>query len=197
MRDESITKPCLECGKLFFQLRQASIFAKQMYCSHRCASNAMIGRRSKETLESKFWKRVQISESCWLWTGKKLAKYGYLSVRDERSVKAHRFSYELHYGPIPDGLLVCHHCDNPPCVRPDHLFLGTQADNNRDKMIKGRHRAAHSETHHSAKLTNTQVQEIRILSANGSSRKSVAEIFNVTTGTISHIVTGRNWQHVT
>jgi hypothetical protein len=91
--------------------------------------------KPRKTLVQRFWDKVQKTEGCWLWTGSKYNK-GYGSFNRTR---AHRFSYELHYGPIPVDLFVCHHCDNPPCVNPSHLFLGTALDNTQDELFKERH----------------------------------------------------------
>lgn len=103
-------------------------------------------------VETRFWTKVDRDGSppehvpgigrCWIWTGMKHPPgYGllWLSNKDNpRSVLAHRFSYELHNGPIPEGMFICHRCDNPPCVRPEHLFLGTHQDNMDDMHAKGR-----------------------------------------------------------
>ena len=88
---------------------------------------------------STFWNRVEKTEGCWLWRGSRTTA-GYGNVRvGPKNKYAHRLAWELTNGAIPNGLHVCHRCDNPPCVRPDHLFLGTGKDNARDSMQKGRH----------------------------------------------------------
>jgi len=85
-----------------------------------------------------FWSKVQKSDGCWTWAGATWGR-GYGAFKHEgRQVYAHRFAWEMAKGPIPAGLFVCHHCDNPLCVRPDHLFLGTHTDNMRDASRKGR-----------------------------------------------------------
>ncbi len=85
-----------------------------------------------------FWPQVDKSGDCWIWTGR-LDQDGYGKYRFQlRAVRAHRWSYEEANGPIPAGLIICHHCDNPPCVRPSHLYAGTHADNDRDKRTRGR-----------------------------------------------------------
>lgn len=97
--------------------------------------------------EDRFWAKVDKSGDCWVWTASVFRErlgYGKFQTGSNRGESrvayAHRVSWELHFGPIPNGLFVCHHCDNPPCVRPDHLFLGTAADNVRDMDRKGRDR---------------------------------------------------------
>ena len=90
---------------------------------------------------TRFWSKVQKTDGCWLWTGSRNRTWAYGRFRSgpgRRSVLAHRFAWELVHGPIPGGLFVCHHCDNPSCVNPEHLFLGTHTDNMRDMVNKGR-----------------------------------------------------------
>lgn len=104
------------------------------------------GHNSRKSLLERFWSRVNKTTSCWVWTGATTGKVGHGVICTKRDRLAginelmlcHRLSWELANGPIPNGKHVLHHCDNPPCVNPKHLFLGTQADNNRDMFSKGR-----------------------------------------------------------
>ena len=95
----------------------------------------------RRSIEERFWAKVKKSDGCWEWTGdKNKGRYGSIYCSEEkRNLRAHRMSYEMHKGPITDGLWVLHRCDNPPCVNPDHLFLGTARDNIMDAIKKGRH----------------------------------------------------------
>jgi hypothetical protein len=110
---------------------------------------------------------------------------------------AHRFSWELHHGPIPDGLFVCHHCDNRSCVNPNHLFLGTHADNIADAVNKGRFDTRLGENTSNSKLTEQEVLEIVRRCKEGEAQTEVAEDFGVVKGSIHAIMTGRTWSHVT
>jgi len=107
---------------------------------------------------------------------------------------AHRVSWELHNGPIPDGMLVCHHCDNRACVRPGHLFLGTAADNSADMIRKGR--ARRGETHHTAKLSEADVIAIRRMRASGETQQAVADRFGIALTTVRKIHLRLTWSHL-
>lgn len=133
---------------------------------------------------------------CWLWTAC-IDVVGYGKIRVGRSQKlAHRLSYELHKGEIPIGLKVCHHCDNPGCVNPDHLFLGTQKENMNDSARKGRH-ADHSGSKSAcAKLNEFQVSIIREAKLAGHKRADVAKYFKMSISAINHIFLGYSWKHV-
>ena len=142
----------------------------------------------------RFWARVSKTETCWVWTGGKFAS-GYGSVKwNGKSRRAHRVSAEMVIGPIPEGLEVCHRCDNPACVRPDHLFLGTHAENCRDRDDKGRNVAPVGERCGASKLTESQVMAIR--ADKSSTTKQIAAMCGVHVDTIRNVLNGRNWRHL-
>lgn len=142
-----------------------------------------------------FLQHVEPSNGCWFWTGPSHQKgYGTFSLFG-RLVRAHRFAYEAFVGSIPDGMLVCHKCDNPPCVRPDHLFVGTHIDNRNDMLRKGR-APRPEELASRAKLTNAQVIELRALSASGVRNCDLARRFELDSSTVSEIVRGLLWTHL-
>lgn len=146
---------------------------------------------------TRFWAKVDKSGDCWEWQGIR-QRQGYGRVRrDKKLVYAHRLAYELTYGPIPDGLLVCHHCDNPPCCNPAHLFLGTNADNMRDCAEKRRHFTPDGIcTNKQGKLTPPQVQAIRdAYEVDPFAAERLAYSFGVTPLTVRDIVQGRTWRH--
>lgn len=169
-------------------------------------------------LAERFWARVVKTDTCWLWTGARGPGYPYGRIArpgEKESMGAHRASWELHYGPIPDGLCVCHRCDNPACVRPDHLFLGTLTDNWDDMRAKGRGSApplhigdAHpmrrypekvrrGEANNKARLTVAQVQTIRARHGRGETIRGLARAYGVTKNAVAQIVHYQTWRHVT
>lgn len=139
---DPLSKPCARCGKIFIKRQRDSVtqWSGRQYCSALCSN------RNKEVapLHLRFWDNVEIAEGnkCWTWTGCKDERgYGKICYggRDFKAdYKAHRMAYEMRFGPISDGKVICHTCDNPSCVNPNHLFEGTQADNAQDMSRKGR-----------------------------------------------------------
>jgi DNA-binding CsgD family transcriptional regulator len=140
---------------------------------------------------------------CWIFTSNKNRK-GYGTLFNEGTTKmAHRLSWEVHHGPIPPGMLVCHKCDNPPCVRPDHLFVGTVLDNAEDMIRKGRHssrshpeRIARGERLPHAVLTAEMVRLIRLKKSQGESYNQIARDLKLNRGTIAAAGSRKNWKHV-
>lgn len=134
---------------------------------------------------------------CMEWAGARTPKgYGQTYVRGRRAPqRAHRVAWEAARGPIPAGLFVLHACDNPPCVNVDHLYLGTAADNARDRGTRGR--TASGERHGSARLTEVGVGGIRsLLEQGGKTHRQIAEAFGVSRGTVTEIANARRWKGV-
>lgn len=156
--------------------------------------------KPRKPIGDRFWSKVDAGEGCWEWKASRDALgYGFFRVTTRESMKkAHRVAWELTNGPIPDGLVVCHRCDNPPCVRPDHLFLGSLSDNTQDSIAKGRWNVTpthYGETSPLSKLTAEQVDAIRHRYATGGIRqRELAEEYGVQQSTISKIVRGVRWK---
>ena len=152
-------------------------------------------------LEQRFWEKVDKrgKYECWEWqAGKSKKGYGYVQNNRKRGklLSAHRVSWELHNGKIPKGMLICHHCDNPPCVNPNHLFLGTQKDNIRDAVKKGRKKYI-GEGNGRAILTKEDVLLIRELYKQPDlTLIQLAKSFNVSRGCITGIVYKKTWKHI-
>lgn len=148
----------------------------------------------------RFWSFVKIGPGCWEWQGATYQSgYGAFSGtrrqgRHGRSFRAHRYAFQLaNGGKEPEGL-VCHHCDNPKCVRPDHLFVGSAADNAHDRDHKGR--SARGANNGNARLDSATVSEIRRLKADGASERQLARQFGVSNRTIGRVVRRECWRHV-
>lgn len=185
MARKQFTKTCPQC------LRDFSTSEKrQRSCSKLCGNLsrfAPLSERFRRSFESS-------SEGCWVWAAAKSGSgYGHIRSRG-KLLQAHRVSWMIHYGEIPDGAFVLHHCDNPPCVRPDHLFLGNDASNTADKVSKGRQSVTWGEACGNAKLTESEVREIRSIC--GLPIKSIASAFGVSKSTVFAIRARRIWAHL-
>lgn len=149
------------------------------------------GKKPDQTL-----KCYQGLGACWEWTGgKDQDGYGHAAAFGV-TIKAHRLSYILHTGAIPNKAQVLHRCDSPSCVNPEHLFLGTARDNMTDKKLKKRCNPARGVRGGSARLTECQVFEIRELRQKGVPSKRLSKQYGVSQAAICHIVSGRNWAHL-
>jgi len=150
--------------------------------------------KPRTNLTDRFWKRVKKSEGCWIWTGS-LDGQGYGQVKVERrNMKATRVAYELAYGPSDRSLFMCHHCDNPACVRPEHLYPGTRKQNMLDMHLRRRSTWGERSAH--AKLTEVQIAEIRQRLRDNPGRgiqTRIAKEFGVRQDHISRIASGQRW----
>lgn len=225
-KNTTIPRTCQQCQKTFYTPLYRVLSGRGKFCGRRCywAHKTTVRR----PLTDRFWEKVEKTPGCWLWTGSCTEK-GYGSIgsggRDGSHLIASRVSWELYFGPIPAGLWVLHRCDDPACVRPDHLFLGTAADNTADMVSKGRH--AHGQTsgpytrpdriargerhgsrtkpestprgehHPSAKLTDEQVLAIRARWTHGGiQQKQLAAEYGVSRGVVSEVLSGKSWRHL-
>ncbi len=171
--------------------------------------------RKRLDLAYRLWSKTDTTGSCWEYQGGRVRQgYGVLTERRGKSWRTHRLAYTLTRGPIPEGMFVCHRCDNPPCVRPDHLFLGTPKENSEDRDRKGRGASGdrsgmrkyasarlrvslskRGEGHHGTKLTDQDVRNIRdrFLSEGG---PALAREYGITRDQIYNIRQRRSWSHV-
>lgn len=155
--------------------------------------------RSRNAL-LEFMARVDVSggdDACWAWTGDRVSHEGYGRFwTGTRTMLAHRASWSIFRWKIPGKLWVLHRCDNPICVNPGHLFLGTPLDNVRDMTAKGRRNQNPGERNANAKLTDAQALEIKRRATNGEAQRALAREFSVSPTTIYVIATGLGWKHI-
>lgn len=160
-------------------------------------SNVAVKKREyvRRPLAERFSEKILIGDDCWEWSAHALgAGYGQINLgaaNGMRQALAHRVSYELFRGPIPKGLCVCHHCDNPGCVKPSHLFLGTLSDNTLDAVAKGR--MSRGTKNPNVKLSESDVAAIRDRAASGEKQKVTAAHYGVSVPLVQKIKSRRLW----
>ena len=144
----------------------------------------------------RFWDKVQKTTGCWVWTGTKTGGYGRIKIAGS-TVLSHRLSWEMANGAIPAGMNVLHRCDNPSCVNPGHLFIGTHAQNMADMKFKGRAYHASQELHPMAKLDSSRAREIFLFANSGHTKASIARNFGITRRVVLQIQRGGLWSSAT
>jgi len=187
-----IQRNCVVCNSLFFAESSRVNAGLGKYCSHRCT-----GIDQRNSLKD-FWSYVDIKGpyDCWLYKGTINKESGYgVFYLNNKGIRAHRLAYELMKGFLDEEMLSCHTCDNPPCCNPNHLFEGTNLDNNRDMIIKGRQKYPCGVEKKISKLTEQQVIEIYNLKGKLSQSK-IGEIYDIKQATVFDIHKGNTWKHL-
>jgi hypothetical protein len=194
-RSTKILRVCQSCGVEFSVLPCVVRRGQGKFCSHSCSL-----RGRTVSLEARYARYVgeETESGCWPWTGAThQGRYGIIGAggKGGTALKAHRLAWEFANGPIPEGMYVCHHCDNPRCVNPSHLFLGLQTDNMADMVSK--ERQSRGEDHSHAKLTEEQVIYIREQARSGQrSQVQLAAEFGVRPDYLCKLVKGKYWRHI-
>ena len=175
-----VTCHCLVCGKPYSIPKSFVGQQRTEVCGWACWFDPR-----RRALAS-FWKRVQKTDGCWLWTGAKTkAGYGMFEGVEGARISVHRFSFEWHTGEVPGDLLVCHTCDNRVCVNPAHLFLGSHAENSRDMVRKRRNHLPQR------KITFEIAEQIRAAVAAGMSQEEAGHKFGLSQTSISKVILGK------
>lgn len=155
-----------------------------------------------EKFSARFWAKIDKGggpDTCWEWTGnraKRRGGYGNVALGHSKKIRANRVAWLLSHGTLSDDESVLHKCDNPPCCNPAHLFLGTHQDNYDDMVAKGRANTARGEAAGRAKLTESQVRDIRRKYASGATLIGLGAEYGLTSGTVHSIIDRRSWKHV-
>ena len=196
-------KSCAYCSNEFHRSENMRTheWDKKKYCSRLCALKA-IDKDPTKTLEDRFWIKVfvpQDTNKCWIWIGSKdKSGYGRLNVKNTPQL-AHRISWQIHKG-IIDAKMVCRHiCDNPSCVNPNHLKLGTQRENVidcKDRKRQGDKGSTNGQDHYCAKFTNNEVRLIRMCYESGKSAREIAQVISVKTETVTAIVKRKTYKRI-
>jgi len=176
-----------ECGNhKWVNISDFSTKSKTMSCG--CYKFSL-----KQRLNHFHNKYTKKDNGCWIWNGSTANGYGRFCLHG-KEIKAHRFAYEQFIGEIPEGFFVCHTCDNPSCVNPEHLFVGTPSENSRDMVKKGR--SLMGSKNPNSKINPDDVKKIIALHCDGMSPLSIAKIFGLSDVMVRNITKGKNWKHV-
>lgn len=191
------TCTCANCGTMFERYNMnASRLARPQYCSTACLS-VVLSDRAKAKQVARLWSRIDVrgADECWPWMGRcDQNGYGRIDL-DHRPQAAHRVVYRTVTGESPPS--VCHHCDNPPCCNPAHLFGGTQADNSADMVAKGRQRFPAPRRGRESNMCRLSENDVLDIFASSLPQRELAKRYSVSQPAIGLIKRGKNWGWLT
>ena len=188
---------CLQCGETLIRRKgeARTVFARRKFCCVRCGRQYFGARRRDRSTPLQAVERIgwSVVNGCWEWNGARSGGYGVYGTQVTSAGErlAHRLAYIAWNGPISPDQVVRHRCDNPPCINPDHLELGTHADNMNDAKVRGR--TARGEAHGRSRLTESDVLDIRAAAGSGESHRSIGARYGLNKYTVGKIFRRERW----
>lgn len=196
MRKKNAKLICKNCSKEFMAFQSDVNRGKGIFCSNSCTTSYRNKQNKKNPEEIFFQNIVKTADGCWEYQSVDKNGYGRITISKGKTIKAHRFSFEIHNNCTASGNYICHKCDNKKCVNPEHLYAGTAKDNAKDREERSIINRKMGQTHYKTKFTNEDIKQIRADLENGVMGKDLAKKYNVSKFCISAIKLRKTWKNI-